>query len=177
MVDVVVIEPFRLTNDAFELESQTFRNRAAPSILGGALNCDAIQLPRIEGMRDECTTGCRHDTLPLVSLIQPIAQIGRAVCPIHMQMVDHSAETPLEPHTGTKSPVVCKLLEPSRNKPFGIRCRPHRIGKPGVPLPPIFPVGINQFEKLVSVPALDQTQLGLLINPVEKRWSPRASRR
>jgi hypothetical protein len=46
-----------------------------------------------------------------------------------------------------------------------------------VPLPPIFPVGINQFEKLVSVPALDQTQLGLLINPVEKRWSPRASRR
>jgi len=157
MVNVVIIEPFRLTNGSFQRESQTFRNRPAPSIPGGALNGDTIQFPRSEGMRDEGTTGSRHDTLSLVSLVQPIAQGSRAVCPIDIQMVDHSTETCFEPNAGAKSPIVCEVLEPSRNKPFDIRGRPHGIRKPGVPLPPMLPVGINEREKLVAVLTFNQT--------------------
>ena len=78
-----------------------------------------------------------------------------------------------EPNTGTKSPVICKLLEPSGNKPFDVRCRPHGIWKPGVPSPPISPVGINECEKLVAVLTFNQTQLGMFTNFVEKRLSPR----
>lgn len=78
-----------------------------------------------------------------------------------------------KPDAGTKSPVVCELMEPSRNKPFDVRGRPHSIRKPGVPLPPIFPAGINECEKLVAVLTFNQAQFGLFINFVEKRSSPR----
>jgi hypothetical protein len=42
-------------------------------------------------------------------------------------------------------------------------------------LAPEFPVGINEFEKLVAVLTLDQTQLGLFIYFVVKRVPPRSS--
>jgi len=79
-------------------------------------------------------------------------------------MIDYSTQDPCEPHAGAKSLVVCKLLEPRRNKPFGVRGRPHSIGKPGVPLPPEFPVGIDELKKLVPMVTLNETQLGLFVN-------------
>ena len=53
MVDIVVMEPFRLPNDALQGESQTLGYGAAAGIFGGALNRDAIHFPRSESMRDE----------------------------------------------------------------------------------------------------------------------------
>ena len=120
MVNVVIVQPFRLANDSFERESQTLGYGAAAGIFGGALDSDAIHFPRRESMKNECATACSHDALSLMGLVQPIAESSPAVCPIDIHMVDHSAEASFEPRAGAKSSVVCEMLEPSRDEPFHV---------------------------------------------------------
>ena len=84
MVNVAVMNPFDFTRDAFQLESQTLRNRTAAGVFGGALDGDAVEFPDIEAVINHRAATGRHDAFALVSGIQPIAQGRPTVCPINV---------------------------------------------------------------------------------------------
>ena len=52
MIGVVVMQPFDAANNAFKLEAEALRNPAAADVGAGALDGDAVQFKRLEGVRD-----------------------------------------------------------------------------------------------------------------------------
>jgi hypothetical protein len=100
------MQPFRPAYDALKLEAETLGNPATAGVPARALDGDAVQFKRMEGVRYKYPASSRHDAPALASSIQPIAQHGRAIQPIYIQMVDDAAEFPFMPDAGMKSPVL-----------------------------------------------------------------------
>ena len=155
MVNVAVMNPFDFTRDAFQLESQTLRNRTAAGVFGGALDGDAVEFPDIEAMINHRAATGRHDAFALVSGIQPIAQGRPTVGPINIQMIDHSAKPSLIPDAGIKPTVVCVLLLPVGDGPFDRRRCANDI-HPWMPAPDMIPVGIQELEQFFTVLTVNQ---------------------
>lgn len=170
MIREVVMEPFCSTNDALKFEAKTFGNAAAAGVPTRALDGDAVQFQRVERVRYKCPASSRHDAPALVGFIQPIAQHGRAIHPINIQMVDDTAEFPFMPDAGMKSPVLGELLQPTGDEAVQIRGGPYEIN-PRMPRSQVVPIGIHDPEQLPAVRMLDQPQIDLPINFVRKHGS------
>ena len=77
MIHEAIMNPFDLAGDAFELEAQTFGDRAAAGVLGGALDRDPVQFPDIETVINQRVATGGHDAFALVPGVQPIPEGGQ----------------------------------------------------------------------------------------------------
>ena len=175
MIDEVIMKPLGFTKNPFALESQTFWDCAAASVLGSTLNANAIEIPNIEAVQNHRPAAGRHDTLPLMRRIQPIGQDCRAVWPINSHMIDRAAKSPLEPNTRPKPPIVRILLQPDRDGFCDIALLTQQV-HPRKPRSQMLPIGIKKLEELPGVLMLYQAQLSLIINGTVKHQLPGKSR-
>jgi hypothetical protein len=166
-INEAIVKPLDPADDAFKLESQTFCNGAAASVLRGALDGDAIQFPRSEAVSDHYPATCRHDSLSLMRLIQPIAHRRPVVCAIHIEIADHSAKSSFEPNAGMTRLFVRIELLPGGDGSFD-RSRRTQVVHPRVPAPQMLPISLKEFEQFPAVLNVNQPQLRLFVNGVAK---------
>lgn len=167
MIDVLVMQPFALPNDAFELESEAFGNCAAAGVFGSALNGNAVELPGMETVLNHRPAARGHDSLSLMPLIQPIGEGSAAVGPIQIEMIDDATKTVFEPDAHVKSAVFGRLLPPDFHCPLDIDWRTENI-HPRMPAAQIRPVDLQQLKQFRAVLEINQTEFRLFIRGAVK---------
>ena len=172
MIGVVIMKPLDSTDDAFQLESQSFRNGPAAGVLGGALNGDPIEFPRIESLGKHRPATGGHDAFALMSRVQPIAEGRPLVGPIDINVVDHPAEAPLEPDAVIVFPPAGVRVLPVGDGFLDVGHRSHGIdpGMPGAQMPAI---GVKEVEQFLALPVFDQPQFRLIVNGQQNLWHGR----
>lgn len=163
MIGEVVMQPFRSANDAFKFEAEPLRNPATAGVLTRALDGDAVQIKREEGVRDKSPAGGGHDAPALAGFIQPVAQNSRAVQPVNIQMVDYAAERPFMPDARVKSAVFGKLLQPSGDEAVQISGGIDEVN-PRMPWSQVVAVGVHDLEQVAAMQVLNQPQFDLTVN-------------
>ncbi len=84
-------------------------------------------------------------------------------------MIDHPAKPAVKPDARINRPIDGGLLLPDSDDPVRIAGRTQTV-QLRLPAPQMFPVRIDDPEQFPGVLAINQPQLGLLVNPVREHF-------
>ena len=91
-INEMVVEPFALAGDSFELEAEPLGDRPTPKIFNRAIKDDTIEPKCAKRMIDDRPAGAGHQPTSLVGRIEPIPQLDLSIGMIDRMQSDRADE-------------------------------------------------------------------------------------
>ena len=88
----MVVEPFCLTSNSFELEPKPLGDRPTPTVFNRAINDGAIEPKCAKRVIDDRPAGVGHQAAPLMICVEPVPQLDLAIGMIDWMQSDRTDE-------------------------------------------------------------------------------------
>ena len=149
-IDIVVVQPFGLAQNAFLHKSEAFGDGTAFHIAHGAMKDHAVTILFPEGIvRNPRDCSC-YDTLTLVAGIDPVSEFGSPVHPIDVVLADHAGEGASGHNSEGQAVVVACLFQGSSDESGGIVNACAAV-EPRKPLFEVCAIAVDQFGEFMRI--------------------------
>lgn len=150
MIHKPIIEPLRLTDNAFSDETESVGDGLTLVVASRNTNIDPIQVEFGERVLDERRDGATHNPPSRVRLGEPVARVGNPIALVDGVVADDPDKRTLEINPTHTARSFLRTLHRSLNEFSGV-LDAGRCIKPRKPLPEMRAIQINQLEQRLRI--------------------------
>lgn len=150
MIDKVIVEPLSLAPNALSPKAQSLGYGATLLVFGCARDDYPVQAEFPKGVIHQRPARRSHESLALVLLTEPVAQLGAMILPVDGVVANNPCQAAFVPDASNEALVPREMLE---STPYEVLAVLERAGGiyPRKPRPQVLAVAVGQIGKLLSM--------------------------